>query len=70
MEASSKPESASIDVETHKAHPALKDGESESPVDVGSGSSIRETYIDPAAEAAFLKKMDYRMVPLLFMLCE
>lgn len=73
METSSKPESASIDIETQDVHPSSRNGDSsviESSGEPGSGSSIRETHIDPAAEASFLKRMDYRMVPLLFMLCK
>ncbi|KUJ17511.1 MFS general substrate transporter [Mollisia scopiformis] len=72
MEASSKPKSASIDVESGDApHSNLKNSGSslnESPREIRSDTSLREANIDPITEAAFLKRMDYRMVPLLFLL--
>lgn len=74
MEASSKPNSRSSDVENNSIqHSPLKNGgysEDGMPREAESSSSTEITHIDPAREAAFLKRMDYRMVPLLFLICE
>lgn len=69
MEASSKPEIAGFDIKSHEVRPSnlrhveTSDGQTDIERDVSR-------QVSAAAEAAFLKRMDYRMVPLLFSLCK
>jgi hypothetical protein len=73
MEASSKPESESLDIESQEVRPSMPrpDDFGEDKIeDVRSVFSIQDSHVDATAEAAFLKRMDYRMIPLLFMICK